>query len=80
MDNKIQFTDSAKNEINRILGRVDEMAVSDENLNIPFVIGETVKKIINILEKILSWKWQKENGRKNTRKYLYSKIEIVNIE
>ena len=34
-----------KNEINRILGRVDEMAVSDENLNIPFVIGETVKVI-----------------------------------
>ncbi len=34
-----------KSEINRILGRVDEMSLSDENVNIPFVIGETVKVI-----------------------------------
>ena len=32
-------------EINKILGRVDEMAFADENINIPFVIGETVKVI-----------------------------------
>ena len=32
-------------EINRILGKVDEMAVAVENVNIPFVIGETVKVI-----------------------------------
>ena len=32
-------------EINRILGKVDEMAVTAENLTIPFVIGETVKVI-----------------------------------
>mgnify|MGYP001330776902 CR=1 FL=1 len=31
--------------INRILGRVDEMALVDENVSIPFVIGETVKVI-----------------------------------
>ncbi len=32
-------------EVNRILGKVDELAVSDEELNIPFIIGETVKVI-----------------------------------
>lgn len=32
-----------KAEINRILGKVDELALSDEELNVPFVIGETVK-------------------------------------
>jgi transcriptional antiterminator NusG len=33
------------NEVNRILGKVDELAESDEELTIPFVIGETVKVI-----------------------------------
>ena len=32
-------------EVNRILGKVDEMAEHEEELNIPFVIGETVKVI-----------------------------------
>ena len=34
-----------KSEINRILGKVDDMALSDEQVNIPFVIGESVKVI-----------------------------------
>ena len=34
-----------QNEINKILGRVDEMALSDEHVNIPFIIGESVKVI-----------------------------------
>ncbi len=34
-----------KSEINRILGKVDEMAIAVEDVNIPFVIGETVKVI-----------------------------------
>ena len=34
-----------KSEINRILGKVDEMALSDEHVNIPFIEGETVKVI-----------------------------------
>jgi transcriptional antiterminator NusG len=34
-----------KAEINRILGKVDELAASDEELNVPFVVGETVKVI-----------------------------------
>ena len=32
-------------EVNRILGKVDELAETDEELNIPFVVGETVKVI-----------------------------------
>ena len=34
-----------KSEINKILGRVDEIALSDEHVNIPFIEGETVKVI-----------------------------------
>jgi len=34
-----------QSEVNRILGRVDELAESGEELNIPFVVGETVKVI-----------------------------------
>ena len=32
-------------EVNRILGKVDELAESDEELNVPFFVGETVKVI-----------------------------------
>lgn len=32
-------------EINRILGKVDELADSDEEFDIPFIIGESVKVI-----------------------------------
>jgi transcription termination/antitermination protein NusG len=32
-------------EVNRILGKVDELAETGEELNIPFVVGETVKVI-----------------------------------
>jgi transcriptional antiterminator NusG len=34
-----------QSEINRILGKVDEMALTDESVSIPFVVGETVKVI-----------------------------------
>lgn len=34
-----------KSEINRILGKVDELAANEEELNVPFVVGETVKVI-----------------------------------
>lgn len=34
-----------QSEANRILGRVDELAGSDEELNVPFFVGETVKVI-----------------------------------
>jgi len=32
-------------EVNRMLGKVDELSIEDDNLNIPFVVGETVKVI-----------------------------------
>jgi transcriptional antiterminator NusG len=32
-------------EVNRILGKVDELSASDEELNIPFFVGESVKVI-----------------------------------
>ena len=34
-----------KQEVNRILGRVDELALEDEEINIPYVVGESVKVI-----------------------------------
>ena len=34
-----------KSEINKILGRVDEMAITDEHVSIPFIVGESVKVI-----------------------------------
>jgi transcriptional antiterminator NusG len=34
-----------QSEVNRMLGIVDELAVQDESINIPFIIGETVKVI-----------------------------------
>ena len=32
-------------EVNRILGKVDELAVNDDEMNIPYVIGESVKVV-----------------------------------
>lgn len=32
-------------EVNRMLGKVDELAVTTDNQNIPYVIGETIKVI-----------------------------------
>ena len=34
-----------QNEVNRMLGKVDELAISGEQVNIPFNIGENVKVI-----------------------------------
>jgi transcriptional antiterminator NusG len=32
-------------EVNRILGKVDELAETDEEMSIPFIVGETIKVI-----------------------------------
>ena len=32
-------------EVNRLLGKVDELSVQDESVNIPFIIGATIKVI-----------------------------------
>jgi len=34
-----------QSEVNRLLGKVDELSVQDENVNIPYTIGETIKVI-----------------------------------
>ncbi|MCE2495771.1 MAG: transcription termination/antitermination factor NusG [Flavobacteriales bacterium] len=34
-----------ENEVKRMLGRMDELADTDEQINIPFIIGETIKVI-----------------------------------
>ncbi len=34
-----------QSEVNRMLGKVDELAESDEQFNIPFIVGEVVKVI-----------------------------------
>lgn len=34
-----------QSEVNRILGKVDELAESEEEVNIPYIVGETVKVI-----------------------------------
>ena len=34
-----------KSEVNRMLGKVDELSVQDENIAIPFNVGETVKVV-----------------------------------
>ncbi len=34
-----------KSEVNRMLGKVDELSVRDENVAIPYTVGETVKVI-----------------------------------
>lgn len=34
-----------QSEVNRILGKVDELADTEEMINIPFVVGETIKVI-----------------------------------
>ncbi len=34
-----------KSEVNRMLGKVDELAVQNENVAIPYIVGETVKVI-----------------------------------
>ena len=34
-----------QSEVNRLLGKVDELSVKDENVNIPFTMGETIKVV-----------------------------------
>ena len=43
--NEEEPTPLRMSEINRILGKVDELAAGDEEMNTPFFVGETVKVI-----------------------------------
>jgi transcriptional antiterminator NusG len=76
-------------EVNRMLGKVDELAVQDENVNIPFVIGETIKVIDGpfngfngVVEKINEEKRKLEVmvkifGRKTPLELSYMQVEKV---
>jgi len=76
-------------EVNRMLGRVDELAVTDDNINIPFVVGETVKVIDGpfngfngTVEKIYEEKRKLEVmvkifGRKTPLELSYMQVEKV---
>ncbi len=44
-DNNKEPVPLRPSEVNRILGKVDELAASDEEINVPFFVGETVKVI-----------------------------------
>jgi transcriptional antiterminator NusG len=44
-DNNNEPTPLRMSEVNRILGKVDELNENDEEINVPFFVGETVKVI-----------------------------------
>lgn len=76
-------------EVNRMLGKVDELSVTDENVNIPFIIGETIKVIDGpfngfngTVEKIYEEKRKLEVmvkifGRKTPLELSYMQVEKV---
>jgi len=78
-----------KAEVNRLLGKVDELSVKDENVNIPFVFGETIKVIDGpfngfngSVEKIFEEKRKLEVmvkifGRKTPLELSYMQVEKV---
>ena len=78
-----------QSEVNRMLGKVDELAVQDDNVNIPFIFGETVKVIYGpfngfngVVEKINEEKRKLEVmvkifGRKTPLELSYMQVEKV---
>ena len=48
-------------EVNRMLGKVDELAVQTENVSIPFTLSETIKVIdLNFVEVYKLYQYQKQ--------------------
>ncbi len=45
LGSKLEPVPLRPNEVNRILGKVDELASKEEEMNIPYIVGETVKVI-----------------------------------
>ena len=78
-----------KSEVNRMLGKMDELSEEDEMVNIPFLIGETVKVIDGpfngfngTIEKILEDKRKLEVmvsifGRKSPLELNYMQVEKI---
>jgi len=78
-----------KYEVNRMLGKVDELSIQDDNVAIPFIIGETVKVIDGpfngfdgLIEKINEEKRKLEVmvkifGRKTPLELSYMQVEKI---
>jgi len=78
-----------KYEVNRMLGKVDELSIQDDNIAIPFIIGETVKVIDGpfngfdgLVEKINEEKRKLEVmvkifGRKTPLELSYMQVEKI---
>lgn len=78
-----------KSEVNRMLGKVDELSVQDENLAIPYTVGETVKVVDGpfngfdgIVEKVNEEKRKLEVmvkifGRKTPLELSYMQVEKI---
>lgn len=78
-----------KSEVNRMLGKVDELSVKDENVVIPYSVGETVKVIDGpfngfdgIIEKVNEEKRKLEVmvkifGRKTPLELNYMQVEKI---
>ena len=76
-------------EVNRLLGKVDELSVKDENVNIPYTMGETIKVIDGpfngfngTVEKIFEEKRKLEVmvkifGRKTPLELSYMQVEKI---
>jgi len=76
-----------QNEVNRILGKVDELAASEELLNEPFVVGERVKVIdgpfnnfVGVIEEVMDEKKKlkvivKIFGRKTPLELSFMQVE-----
>ena len=78
-----------KSEVNRMLGKVDELSVNEENVAIPYVVGETVKVVDGpfngfdgIVEKVNEEKRKLEVmvkifGRKTPLELSYMQVEKI---
>jgi len=78
-----------KSEVNRMLGKVDELAIKDENVAIPYNVGETVKVVDGpfngfdgIIEKVNEEKRKLEVmvkifGRKTPLELSYMQVEKI---
>ncbi len=78
-----------KSEVNRMLGKVDELAIKDENVAIPYNVGETVKVVDGpfngfdgVIEKVNEEKRKLEVmvkifGRKTPLELSYMQVEKI---
>jgi transcriptional antiterminator NusG len=67
-------------EVNRILGKVDELSASEEEMRIPFIIGESFNNFSGVVDEINEDKKKlkvmvKIFGRKNLLELSYMQVE-----